>query len=108
MKNFDARVQALPPGDALQNDSDRPVTVAVTEGEVMIQRAAEWLAGHVVHTAPVRVVAPASFQLDAAASVVAVGRAKVVIDEAPGLAARLRTFLRRTSLGPALYPTSAN
>ena len=108
MKNLNARVQTLPPGDALTNDGDRPLTIAVTEGEVMVQRAAEWLAGHVVQTAPVRVAAPASFELDAAARVVALGRAKVVVDEAPGLAARLRTFLRRTALGPSLYPTSAN
>jgi len=108
MKNLNARVQTLPPGDALTNEGDRPLTIAVTEGEVMVQRAAEWLAGHVVQTPAVRVVAPASFPLDAAASVVAVGRAKVVIDEAPGIAARIATFMRRTSLGPALYPTSAN
>jgi len=108
MKNLDARVQTLPPGDALTNEGDRPLTIAVTEGDVMVRRAAEWLAGRVVFAAPVRVAAPASLSLDAGASVEAIGRAKVVIDEVPGFAARLRTFLRRTSLGPALYPTSAN
>jgi hypothetical protein len=103
MKNFNARVQTLPPGDALTNEGDRPLTIAVTEGEVMVQHAAEWLAGHVVQLAPVRVVAPASLSLDPAASVVAIGRAKVVIDEAPSFAARIGAFLRGTSLGPALH-----
>jgi hypothetical protein len=56
-----------------------------------------------VQPAPVRVAAPAAYPLDAGASVIAIGRAKVVIDEVPGLAERFGTFLRRTALGPALY-----
>ena len=103
MKNSNARVQTLPPGDALMIEGDRPMTIAVTEGEVMVQRAAEWLAGQVVQTAPVRVVAPAALSVDAGTSVVAVGRARIVVDEVPGLAARFATLLRRTALGPALH-----
>ena len=93
MKNLDARVQPLSPGHAL---------LIVSEGEVMVQRPAEWLAGTVVMNAPMRVAAPAAIDVHGNAAISAMASAKYMTLHPPRAMASLVAWLRGTAATPAL------
>ena len=77
--NTQAQVLRLAAGQALAPARRGSAPAILTEGELLVQRRVEWLAGTVVVPAPVRLVAPAVVAADPSSSVMAVGAATVVV-----------------------------
>jgi hypothetical protein len=72
----------LQSGEALALDRQGSRTLLVTEGEVLLQGAAEWIAETVILPPPRRVVAPAVLACGAIHSLAAIGAAKIQIENA--------------------------
>jgi hypothetical protein len=79
---------ALQPGEALAPDRHASTRLFVTEGEVLVQAPAQWLAEALVVSAPRRIVAPAAIACKDIAALAAIGAVKLHIEEPVGLLER--------------------
>lgn len=73
--------QVLQTGQALALPARKPRSMVLVEGEVLLQPAARWLGGAMVTSQPRRAVAPEALDIEEGASVVALTRAKLAIEE---------------------------
>jgi hypothetical protein len=85
--NTQTRVQRLEAGQVLQLASRASPPAVLAEGELLLQPAAQWLAGMVVVPPPLRFVAPSVLPQAEASRFVAVRACSVVL---PATAPRLR------------------
>ena len=83
------RPVVLQPGQTLAFDR-HATRLFVTEGEVLVQARAQWLAETLLFTAPRRIAAPAAIDCKDIASLTAVGAAKVHLEQAPGVLESLK------------------
>ena len=110
--NTQTQVHRLEAGQALALPRRVAGSAVLSEGELLVQAPARWLAGTVVLSAPVRLVAPAVLPTEPGCSVVAVRPSSVVVQEAaPLLSLRrlLAAFQAPTAVtaGPAGPASSA-
>lgn len=89
----------LQSGEALALDRRGSRTILVTEGEVLLQGAAEWIGGTVLLAPPRRVAAPARLAASRIHSLAAIGAAKIHLEEAPSLLDHLRSAWRELRSG---------
>ena len=83
--NTQTQVHRLEAGQALALPGRDAGQAVLSEGELLVQAPARWLAGTVVLAAPVRLVAPAVLRLEPSSSVVAVRPSSVVVQVAAPL-----------------------
>lgn len=103
--NTQTRLQRLEPGQVLQLASRAGRPAVLSEGELLLQPAAQWLAGMVFVPPPLRLVAPAVLPQAEASSFVAVRASSVVLPAAGSrlrLAALLENVRRSVRLTVAL------
>ena len=86
--NTQTQVHRLEAGQALALARRGAGPAVLTQGELVMQEPARWLAGIVVLPAPVRLVAPAVLPSGPSCSFVAAGRSCVVVEEGPLLFTR--------------------
>lgn len=91
--NTQTQLHELQAGEALAFSRASKGRVLLAQGEVLVQAPALWLAGTVVVPPVRRLSAPASLPLSEAGSLRATRAARLVIEEAPGLAALLKSAL---------------
>lgn len=82
--NTQAQVLRLAAGQALAPARRGSAPAILTQGELLVQRPAQWLADTVVLHPPVRLVAPAVVDADASSSVIAVDAATVIVPHQSG------------------------
>jgi len=91
--NTQTRIHRLEAGQALQLEpGDRSVAV-LSEGELLLQPPAQWLAGTVVLPAPTRLHAPALVPADPSCSIVALRASSVVVRQPAAAAAGALAWL---------------
>ena len=103
--NTQRHVHRLEAGQALPIPRRSGGPAVLTEGELVVQEPARWLAGTVVQPAAVRVVAPALLPASAA-SFVAVRPSCVVVQELPSALDKLRaaaTWIRAVLRKPGRH-----
>ena len=83
--NTQTQVHRLEAGQALPLPRRGAGLAVLSEGELLVQAPARWLAGTVVLSAPVRLVAPAVLPAEPGCSAVAVRPSSVVVQEAAPL-----------------------
>ena len=96
--NNQIRLHELQGGEALALPGPAQGRLTLVEGEVLLQPAPLYLAGTVVVPPAQRFAAPASLPPIGAGTLRAAGRARVAVDEAPGIGAALKSafaFLRQ-------------
>lgn len=97
------RLHRLQAGQALSLPRRSAGTAVLTDGELLVQEPARWLAGLVVLPAPVRLVAPAVLRLGQSDSFVAVRSSSVVVDEPASLLSRERLRAIAKWIGELLH-----
>ena len=107
--NTQTQVHRLEAGQALALPRRVAGSAVLSEGELLVQAPARWLAGTVVLSAPVRLVAPAVLPTEPGCSVVAVRPSSVVVQEAAPLRRLLAAFQAPAAVtaGPAGPASSA-
>ena len=88
--NTQGQVHRLEIGQALSLPRRSAGPAVLTEGELLVQEPAQWLAGLVVLPTPVRLAAPAVLPCGACTSFVATRPSSVVVQEAAPLLSRER------------------
>ena len=91
--NTQTQLHELQAGEALAFPRSPKGRVILAEGEVLFQAPALYLAGTVIVPPLRRLSAPASLSLSEAGSLRATRAARVVIEQAPGLVATLKSAL---------------
>ena len=93
------RPVTLQPGQSLAIDRHAATRVLVTEGEVLVQAPAQWLGETVLFTPPRRVVAPAALTGGTILSLIAVGAAKIQVEQVASPLAKLKGAWRQVRTG---------
>lgn len=107
--NTQARLHRLEAGQALPLARRTSAPAVLTEGELLVQEPALWLAGRVVLPAPVRLVAPAVLPPGGSATFVATRPSAVLVQEAAPLLSHeglqaVAAWMRRRIIAPILAP----
>jgi hypothetical protein len=89
----------LQPGQAPAVDWQASARVLVTEGEVLVQAPAQWLGEQVLLAVPRRVVAPAALVGGTVGALVAVGAAKLQVEQVSSLPEKARAGWRQLRAG---------
>ena len=88
-------VQELQAGQVLALSGQPDGRLVLVEGEVLVQGPSAWIAGTVIVPPVMRITAPATVPLSELASLRATGRARLVIEQAPGLLATFKAAVAK-------------